>query len=202
MTYKFTTDFSYYSGTRTNISYIIQKLGLPSGILEIGVYEGHTTFWLAELLDRFSHAYSYFAVDPHEGSPDLTDVDFKIIHDNFIHNLKEYNSSKIKHIKKYSSTAMVELAYDNIKFDFVYIDGDHKASQVLTDLVLSWECLNPGGVILCDDATDWKFIDNNGSSSAQMSPRMAIETFIMCNWDRLQIIKLPDSSQTAFVKIA
>lgn len=201
MTYKFTTDFSYCSGTRTNIAYIIEKFGLPSSILEIGVYEGHTTFWLAELLDKFNYEYSYFAVDPHEGSRDLTDVDFEVIRSNFVHNLKEYNSSNVKYIKKYSSTAIVDLAYDNVKFDFIYVDGDHRASQVLTDLVLSWECTRPGGVILCDDATEWKFTDANNSSPAQMSPRMAIETFIMCNWDRLSIIKLPDSAQTAFIRV-
>jgi hypothetical protein len=35
-----------------------------------------------------------------------------------------------------------------------------------------------------------------------MSPRMAIEMFIACNWEKLEPIELPHSGQTAFMKIA
>lgn len=82
----------------------------------------------------------------------------------------------------------------------IYIDGDHRASQVLIDIVLSWQLLNIGGMILCDDSTDWKYEDEKGYAPAQMSPRMAIESFINCNWDKIKVIRMPNASQTAFIK--
>ncbi len=202
MTYKFTMDFSIDGSTQKNVTHIITKLGLPKSILEIGVFEGKTTFWIAETLDRFYHDYTYYAVDPHSTSSDIDWVELTDVKSNFVHNLSSYTGNSVHYVNKTSTQALVDFCTRGVEFDFVYVDGDHRAAQVLADLVLSWECLTVGGVILCDDATDWKFTDTNGSSSAQMSPRMAIETFVMCNWDRLHIIKLPDSSQTAFVKIA
>ena len=201
MKYKFTMNFSADGCTQRNIEYIISRFGLPNSILELGVYEGGTTFWLSEVLDRFSHDYVYYAVDPHFGSVDLGDADFNSVKANFLSNLKTYGKDTVKYLPVTSTEALVQFKTSGTYFDLVYVDGDHRASQVLTDLVLSWECIRPGGVILCDDATEWKFTDSNQSSPAQMSPRMAIETFIMCNWDRLNIIKLPDSAQTAFVKM-
>lgn len=202
MTYKFTMDFSIDGSTQKNITHILTKLGLPKTILEIGVFEGKTTFWMADTLDRFYYDYTYYAVDPHSTSSDIDWIELTDVKNNFIHNLQSYSGDTVRYINKTSTQALAGFIWSNILFDFIYVDGDHRASQVLTDLSLSWECLSVGGVILCDDATDWKFTDSNGVSSAQMSPRMAIEAFIMCNWDKLQIVKLPDSSQTAFVKIA
>lgn len=201
MTYKYTMNFSADGCTQRNIEHIISRFGLPNTILELGVYEGNTTFWMAELLNRFSHKYSYYAVDPHEGSTDLSSADFNTIRDNFRHNLSAYGRDNVQYLPTTSTEALISFKTAGTYFDLVYVDGDHRAAQVLTDLVLSWECVRPGGVILCDDATEWKFTDSNNSSPAQMSPRMAIETFIMCNWDRLSIIKLPDSAQTAFIKV-
>ena len=202
MTYKFTMDFSIDGSTQKNITHILSTRGLPKSVLEIGVFEGKTTFWTAETLDRFYHDYTYYAIDPHSTSSDIDWIELTDVKSNFLHNLQSYGGDSIRYVNKTSTQALAEFIWSNTVFDFIYVDGDHRASQVLTDLSLSWECLSVGGVILCDDATDWKFTDRNGVSSAQMSPRMAIETFIMCNWDRLQIVKLPDSSQTAFVKIA
>jgi hypothetical protein len=52
-----------------------------------------------------------------------------------------------------------------IKFDFVYIDGDHTFMYVLLDLCLSWGNMNPGGIIAGDDygVVGWW---NNGVTEA------------------------------------
>jgi len=36
-------------------------------------------------------------------------------------------------------------------FDFIYIDGDHSSSQVLTDAVLAFRLLRTGGIMAFDD---------------------------------------------------
>ena len=51
--------------------------------------------------------------------------------------------------------------------------------------------------------TELKIIykDKNNTYSAQMSPRMAVEMFMQCNWHKVEILNLPDGSQTAFRKV-
>ena len=36
-------------------------------------------------------------------------------------------------------------------YDLIYVDGDHHAEAVYLDLVLSWEILQPGGILAGDD---------------------------------------------------
>lgn len=40
----------------------------------------------------------------------------------------------------------------------IYIDGYHKAEQVLKDFKNAWEVFNKGGILIFDDFI-WKFFD-------------------------------------------
>ena len=68
------------------------------------------------------------------------------------------------------------------------------------DIVLSFDILAPGGMIVCDDSVSWKYRDKRGNEDPQMSPRMAVESFIMCNWSKIEPFGLPSGHQTAFIK--
>ena len=37
------------------------------------------------------------------------------------------------------------------QFDLIYVDACHLAVEAMTDLVLSWRLLKPGGILVCDD---------------------------------------------------
>ena len=87
------------------------------------------------------------------------------------------------------------------KAEFIFVDGDHTSAAVLEDMVLAWRLLPVGGVMLCDDSIGWKLIDEHGSAPVQLSPRMGIEMFIQSHWHQIELIHLPDSFQTAFVKL-
>jgi cephalosporin hydroxylase len=201
MNYRFSSTFYVDNRAIENFNAIFSKFGCPKTIVEVGVYEGYTTFWFSSTLAEHNKDLKIYAIDPHVGSNDLTDVDFNFIRDNFCYNLEVNKDKNVEYLQKFSSEALVDLIKENVKADLIYIDGDHRASTVLSDLVLSWHLLNIGGVIICDDTNSWKFTDENGTSSPHMSPRMAVETFIACNWDKLNILQLPNSEQTAFVKI-
>jgi predicted O-methyltransferase YrrM len=187
-----------------NLMHIMTTYGVPRRSIEIGTYEGYTSLWLSDIFVKNGFKDSkIYAIDPHVGSDDLPEIDFQVTKDNFDYNLSVNGNNNIVYIQKNSTSALIELlASGETPMDLIYIDGDHRANQVLADLVLSWQLLDRGGVILCDDCTDWKYTDNNGISAAQMSPRMAVEAFIQCNWHNLKIIKLPNSSQTAFRKLS
>jgi predicted O-methyltransferase YrrM len=40
---------------------------------------------------------------------------------------------------------------NNEEFDIIYIDGSHRAKDVLQDSVLAWPLLRPGGILIWDD---------------------------------------------------
>lgn len=194
-------DFNCGRGAVTNIAHFINSHGIPNTIIEIGVFEGSTTFWLADQLTPHNPNLKIYAVDPHVGSNDMTE-DFNEVQKNFVHNLNECQYKNVTYLQKHSQDGLIDLINQQVKAELIYIDGDHKASEVLTDLVLSWKLLHVGGIMLCDDTTTWRYTDRNGTESAQMSVRMAVEMFIQCNWHKLRILSLPDGTQTAFMKIA
>ena len=198
--YKFTMDFNYDGGAKQNITEIINKFGLPNTYIEVGVFEGGTTFWLSDSITPHNKNFKLYTIDPHDVSDDMSE-NLKDIKNNFMHNLNQNKFKNITHIPKYSDDGLIDLINQNVKAELIYIDGDHTASVVMSDLVLAFRLLVRGGVILCDDSVDWKFKDNNNFSAAQLSPRMAVESFIQCNWHKLQPLRLSYGSQTAFIKL-
>ena len=200
MSYTFTIDFNNDKGTYNNISNIINKFGIPNTIIELGVFEGRTTLWMSDVLSQHNPNLKIYAIDPHEISHDLVQ-DIKGVKETFLDNLQQNEASNIEYINKPSTQGLLDLINQGVKAEFIYIDGDHRASTVLSDLVLAYELLVPGGVILCDDATDWQYVDEHGNKAAQLCPRMAIEAFIQCNWHNIKPLQLPYNCQTGFVKL-
>jgi cephalosporin hydroxylase len=197
--YKFSMDFNMGKGAMQNISNLVSIYGVPSTIIEVGVFEGGTTFWISEQLAKTSATSQIYAIDPHVGSNDMSE-DFLVIKQNFEYNLSVHPAKNVTYIQKHSKHGLIDLINLGVRAELIYIDGDHKAAEVLTDLVLAWELLKVGGIMLCDDTTTWKYKDSNGTQSAQMSPRLAVETFIQCNWHKLNVLSIPDGAQTAFIK--
>lgn len=183
-----------------NVESIIKNNGVPNTIVEVGVYEGHTTVTMSDFLTPYNPNLKIYAIDPHVGSVEILESP-EDTRNNFLYNINECKHHNIEYIQKFSEDGLIELINRGVEPEFIFIDGDHHASTVLTDLTLSFKLLKTGGIILCDDATDWKYTDKNGTASAQMSPRLAIETFIACYWHKIEIIRLPNMGQTAFRKI-
>jgi Methyltransferase domain len=58
------------------------------------------------------------------------------------------------------------------RYDFVSVDGSHEAADVLSDAVLSWPLVKPGGLVCFDDYEWW--ID----AAPERSPKLAIDSFL------------------------
>ena len=58
-------------------------------------------------------------------------------------------------------------------FDFIYIDGSHMASDVLSDAILSFELFKINGIIGFDDYL-WKLPNSNNLLT---NPKIAIDSF-------------------------
>ena len=193
-------DLDPYSHKLKNFEYIISKFGYPNAVVEIGCYYGKTTSQLVNMIAPRNPNLTYFAIDPFDTSIDV-DEDLEEVYQIFINNLNTFSFKKniILHREK-SFDALVKLREKKITPQLIYIDGDHTAGTVLSDIVLSFDILEPGGVIVCDDSVTWKYKGKNGIEDPQMSPRMAVETFLMCNWSKIEILLLPNGCQTAFIK--
>ena len=148
--------------------------------------------------------YKHIAIDPFDRTEDLDDDVILQAYELFKQNLKNFeHSENIEHRRCSSREGLVDLNWNLVEADLIYIDGSHMASDVLCDLVMSWNILKVGGVILCDDSGgSWMYADKNGYKPVQKSPRLAVENFIQCYWDKLEIIDLPNNWQTAFRKIS
>lgn len=197
MSYNFIVDWS--KATRKNAEYIMSKHAIaPQKTIEVGVFEGQFSLWL---LDNYASITHHVGIDSYRGNYEVDDTVMDIAYDRFLNNL---DNCRHKHkFEFHRDTSLNALKSLSGEFDFIYVDGDHTSSAVLEDLVLSFALLKPGGVILCDDASSWKYTHHSTKTKSpdpSLSPRMAVDSFIHCNWPRLDVLELPASSQVAFQK--
>ena len=127
----------FHDHAKSSFLRILQEVIVPKVTIEIGVFEGETTFNITNLLGRA------------------------------------------------------------VKADFIYVDGSHFAKDVLSDAVFGFELLNIGGVMLFDDAVSWRYGEH-----IQDSPKVAVDAFIQCNWNRLRVLEMPGGYQTAIKRVS
>jgi predicted O-methyltransferase YrrM len=196
--------YEFHQYLRPNIERIMSLPNMKvDTVIEIGVFQGYFTFNMTGMMAQNNPNYRHFAIDSFSTAEDLDSETISDAEKCFLKNLKNFQYSKnIIPIKDKSVDALVGLIYENYKADLIYIDGAHTADVVLQDITLSWNLLNKGGVILCDDSSgSWMYKDKNGFKPVQKSPRLAVENFIQCYWDQIEIIDLPNNWQTAFRRI-
>lgn len=195
--------YEFHQHLKPNIEAILSLPELKvDTVVEIGVFQGYFTLNMTGMLATSNPNYIHYAIDPFDTSEDLDDDVIAQAEKCFVSNLENFPYSKniIWH-KDHSIPALIDMAYHKIEADLIYIDGAHTADVVLQDLALSWNILKNGGVILCDDSGgSWMYKDKNGFKAVQKSPRLAVENFIQCYWDKIEIIDLPNNWQTAFRK--
>jgi predicted O-methyltransferase YrrM len=130
-------------------------------ILEIGCFEGGSTLWF---LDNVLTApgSSITCIDSFArrgGEP------------RFRHNIRvSGHSARVTMIKSRSDTALSRLHEQ--RFDIIYIDGSHRAADVMLDAVQAWSMLQHGGLLIFDDYA-WQ-----PELPPQNRPQMAIDAFL------------------------
>lgn len=175
----------------------------PSTVVELGVYNGYFTFNMLHMMCQKNPNYTHYSIDPYMGYNEFNNNEISKVRSTFLKNLEmcPYKDN-VNFIEKPSSDALIDLIGMGVTADLVYIDGDHRAAAVLQDLVLSWKILRVGGAVLMDDAVNWCYTDDRREKPLQMSPRLAVDSFIHCFWDKLEVVHLPNGYQSAFIKRA
>lgn len=187
---KFTVRF--HDHVITSVQSICRQVGFPKTVIEIGVFEGETTFNMSQMISQSVEGYKHYAIDPFDTSADLPEENISSTKEIFLNNLKESRPGLVEFMNMKSFDALIELRNRGVKADLIYVDGDHRAPEVLQDAVLGFELLNIGGVMLFDDSVVWRY-----KGDITNSPKIAVDNFIQCYWDRLEVLEIPNGYQLA-----
>lgn len=173
---------TWFKGSQGLFEKYLQPLqGQKLKFLEIGTFEGMAAVWMIE--NVLTHKDSYLViVDPfaYLGVGDKT-IKFDEVRKNFLENTMPYQDKIILH-ERTSEEAWPSLLTLQDRYDVIYIDGSHKAKDVLLDAVFSWMVLKKNGILIFDDYT-W-----GGQNPEHMRPKPAIDTFLLAYKDELEVL--------------
>ena len=124
--------------------------------LEVGSCEGQSTNWFIEsflghkdsmitCIDPFYQGHFYD--EPHEELREK--IDGVTVYDLFKDNVLDCNINKVLFFRGKSNIGLKFLKKGY--YDFIYIDGNHRKENVITDCNLAWPLLKEGGLMLFDD---------------------------------------------------
>lgn len=147
--------------------------------LEIGSFQGRSAVWLLD--NVLTHETSHLTcVDTFEGAVENTAAQKIKNLDLFKYNVREFGS-RVEWIAGASQTVLRSLPCAPL-YDFIYIDGDHKASSVMQDAVLALPLLKPGGMMVFDDYL-WRHEPRDIDR-----PKVAIDCFVHIFADEVDVI--------------
>ncbi len=147
--------------------------GKPLACLQVGAYTGDATEWL--FTNVLTHEESTLTdVDTWEGSeePDHAEMNWHSVEETYDLRALWYQNEDRLYKRKMTSDDFFK---KNISFfDFIYIDGDHKAMSVLKDSMNALLCLKPNGILAFDDYM-WSL-----GKEPFYDPKPAIDAILSC----------------------
>lgn len=122
-------------------------------LMEIGTAGGNTTEEILKkvMLNKDSVLYAF---DPFISYPDKDLTDHDLTYNSFLNRFKiDLETNRLKFSRSFSFDALIDLYKLDHKetFDLIFIDGDHKARNVLEDFLLSLQLVKKNGYIMFDD---------------------------------------------------
>ncbi len=150
---------------------------MPVKVLEIGCFEGRATLWLLTNLPA-SHIHAndvFFETTEYKQYGDYNHDYYKT----FVENIEPYKD-RVTVLRGHSFYVLQELIKDSKSFHIIYIDGSHQAVNVLQDMVLCWELLKDGGIMICDDY-QW--------ARREDKPQIAIDAFMEVYKGRFELLE-------------
>lgn len=149
-------------------------------ILEIGAFEGVSSHFI---LSHFPNA-RLISVDPWTGSDEhVGDSEIDKIEEKFDANVARY-AGRLNKYKGFSREFFADPRHQDRVFDFIYVDGSHRASDVMIDAVFGWERLKAGGVMIFDDFF-WRFYGDE-----QNNPCVAVCAFIRLKRREMEVVRV------------
>ena len=148
--------------------------------LQIGVFTGNASVWLLEniLTDQSSLLVD---IDPWCGNlPHESNYNWDDIQEAY----KEQTASHSKKLQSHKAFSGDWLkANREVKYDFIYIDGDHLPESVTLDADLSWDLLKSDGILAFDDY-EWDHPDGTDKN-----PKPAIDAWLAKHENEIEIFR-------------
>lgn len=152
----------------------------PIKCLQIGAFTGDASKWLLD--EVLTHPDSCLVdVDTWQGSEEKIHKEFDF---NDVYKIYQTKVSKYKNVISICSTSDEFFKNNKNKFDFVYIDGDHRTFSVMKDLINSYYALNLNGIIACDD---YQWSEGTGLF---YEPRIAVDAFFNMTRGLFDVIEI------------
>jgi hypothetical protein len=135
--------------------YVLDLAGQPVQMLQIGAFTGDASAWMYDnILVHHEDAF-LVDVDTWQGSdePEHDVLDWEHVELTYLARNKTWQGAVWR--RKMTSDEWFMEYGGCYEWDFAYIDGDHKAVNVLTDGLNAFQDLKVGGIIAFDDY-GWK----------------------------------------------
>jgi len=158
--YNFTQDWFHWAPEVWE--QLVPMLPSRKAFLEIGSFEGRSTVWTIE--NMMEDGGFIDCLDTWEGGAEHVNDEMSGAETRFDQNTKllveKYHGggshAKNRRVYKYKDLSSKSLAriYGQLSppsYDFIYIDGSHRAKDVMTDACLAWPLLKVGGFMVFDD---------------------------------------------------
>lgn len=191
---------AYNNWFRRDIVPIWQANGVTSrtfnSYLEIGVNCGVSMMWVIENL--LTHDAFVIGVDPYAAKKGRVHDGLQVARQLCSQNLKPYRYTGLTELKVIPESSRsylpraVEIADGQTPFELVYIDGSHYAPDALLDMMMSFELMAEGGVMIVDDY-------NRQFSHGAKQVRPAADAFFNCYSNVLEPLFMTQK-QIAFTK--
>ncbi len=172
-------------------THLLSMLERRDKFLEIGSFEGRSACWFLE--NGLSENGTLFCVDTWKGSPEFVHLGHVSMTDALNRFKENTGRSKkrgqsIEVRREESQLALMRLILDGHEnsFDMIYVDGSHRASDVIADTCLAWRLLKPDGVMIFDD-----YIFHM-SSDIEDRPKAAIDAFHTLFNSQLVVVMVGD----------
>ncbi|WP_428485371.1 class I SAM-dependent methyltransferase [Rhodopila sp.] len=147
---------------------IIRKVR-PSVAIDVGVWKGASTIYLANLLKRNAVSGTVIGVDTFLGSVEHWDrtsgfgglMPFRhgmpLLYEQFLSNVVRASAQdQIVPLAQTSTIAGLLLRRLGVQASLIHIDASHEHEDVLRDARTYWDILAPGGYLIGDDYNqDW-----------------------------------------------
>ena len=164
----FAEDRQGWNSEHTVLEEIVTGLR-PAIVVDVGVWKGASTIYLADLLKQHSIAGTVIGVDTFLGSVEHWDrasgfagliphrFGMPLLYEQFLSNVVRCGAQdRIVPLPQTSATAGVLLRRLGIQAGLVHIDASHEYDDVLHDARVYWDLLMPGGFLVGDDYNqDW-----------------------------------------------
>lgn len=183
----------------------------PIKVLEIGSFEGRSTIFFIEKALQNNPNLEIHCVDLWGAAgktQEKWDWDMTETEKHFDHNvnqmLKQHSNANVNFVKhkNFSHMEMIKLLAKgkNNYFDFIYIDGSHRAPDVLFDALLAHRLVRLGGVLAFDDYL-WTE-EKEGQQNHYNLVKPAVDHYVNTYQQKVRVLQVGHIYQQYIQKLA